>query len=66
MVGAYMYAFSDTHRLEQLAKGVCNPDDPNEILEQITAFVAGGLNMPSCEPVAAKSKKTPARRRSTK
>jgi AcrR family transcriptional regulator len=66
MVGAYMYAFSDTHRLEQLAKGICNPDDPNEILEQITEFVTGGLSMPSGDPLAAKSKKPPARRRSTK
>ncbi|ARP92280.1 TetR family transcriptional regulator [Bordetella genomosp. 9] len=43
MVGAYMYAFSDTHRLEELAKGVCNPEDPQEIMDQITAFVVGGL-----------------------
>jgi AcrR family transcriptional regulator len=46
MVGAYMYAFSDTHRLEQLAKDVCNPNDPDEILEQITTFVTGGLEAP--------------------
>jgi AcrR family transcriptional regulator len=46
MVGAYMYAFSDTHRLEQLAGDVCNPDDADEILEQITTFVSGGLAAP--------------------
>jgi AcrR family transcriptional regulator len=62
MVGAYMYAFSDTHRLEELAKGVCNPDDPNEILAQITEFVTGGLSMPSGDAVATKSRKSPARR----
>jgi AcrR family transcriptional regulator len=49
MVGAYMYAFSDTHRLEELAKGICNPEDPNEILAQISEFVAGGLSAPSGE-----------------
>lgn len=43
MVGAYMYAFSDTHRLEELAHDVCNPDDADEILEQVTSFVTGGL-----------------------
>lgn len=43
MVGAYMYAFSDTHRLEQLAPGVCNPDDPQEIIDQITAFCVAGF-----------------------
>jgi AcrR family transcriptional regulator len=53
VVGAYMYAFSDTHRLEELAKGVCNPDDPNEVLEQITTFVVAGL---SADPASASSK----------
>lgn len=43
LVGAYMYAFSDTHRLEDIAPNVCNPEDPNEIIDQITAFVVAGL-----------------------
>lgn len=43
LVGAYIYAFSDTHRLEDIAPNVCNPEDPNEIIEQITAFVVAGL-----------------------
>lgn len=43
MVGAYLYAVSDTHRLEEMAPGVCDPDDPDEIIDQITAFVVGGL-----------------------
>jgi len=51
MVGAYMYAFSDTHRLEQLAPNVCNPNDSEEIFEQITAFVTAGLLAPPVHPV---------------
>lgn len=47
MVGAYMYAFSDTHRLDQLANGICNPEDSDEVLTQICDFVTGGLNAPS-------------------
>jgi hypothetical protein len=43
MVGAYMYAFSDTHRLEEIAPGICHPEDPEEILAQITSFLAGGM-----------------------
>jgi AcrR family transcriptional regulator len=43
MVGAYMYAFSDTHRLEVMAPGLVNLDDTETILDQITAFVVGGL-----------------------
>ncbi len=50
MVGAYMYAFSDTHRLEELAQGICNPEDADEVLEQITAFVVGGLKAPPAAP----------------
>ncbi|MFP1679059.1 TetR/AcrR family transcriptional regulator [Alloalcanivorax sp. C16-2] len=43
MIGAYMYAFSDTHRLEQLAPGVCHPEDSEEVLRQMTAFVTAGM-----------------------
>jgi AcrR family transcriptional regulator len=43
MIGAYLYAFSDSHRLEVLAKDICNPADSTEVLEQLTAFVIGGL-----------------------
>lgn len=43
MVGAYMYAFSDTHRLEELARGVCHPEDVDEVLAQITSFLSGGI-----------------------
>jgi len=43
MIGAYLYAFSDSHRLEVLAKDICNPADPVEVLEQLTRFVVGGL-----------------------
>lgn len=47
MIGAYMYVFSDTHRLEQLAPEHCNPDDTEELFEQITAFVTAGIGAPS-------------------
>lgn len=43
MIGAYLYVFSDTHRLEVLAPGVCNPDDDEELLEMISTFVAAGM-----------------------
>lgn len=56
MVGAYMYAFSDTHRLEQLAPGVCDIEDAQEIIDQITTFVVGGFSAPS-------PSRPPARRR---
>jgi AcrR family transcriptional regulator len=49
MIGAYLYAFSDSHRLEVLAKDICNPADGVEVLDQLTSFVVGGL-----QAVAAK------------
>ncbi|MDR8398290.1 TetR family transcriptional regulator [Paraburkholderia sp. USG1] len=54
MIGSYLYAFSDSHRLEVLSEGACNPGDATETLEQLTAFVVGGLTAPGVgtpEPV---------------
>jgi hypothetical protein len=50
MIGAYMYVFSDTHRLEELAPNLCNPEDTDEVIAQITAFVTAGITAP---PVGA-------------
>ncbi|HRL21089.1 MAG TPA: hypothetical protein PLP85_04920 [Alcaligenes sp.] len=47
MIGAYMYAFSDTHRLEELAPVVCDPNDTGEVFEQIVAFVTAGRQAPA-------------------
>jgi AcrR family transcriptional regulator len=58
MIGAYLYAFSDTHRLDVLAKGACDPWDANETLEQLTSFIVGGLEAQACaQPSNAKKAK---------
>ena len=46
MIGAYLYAHSDAHRLAVVSGGACDPEDLEEMLEQITAFVVGGLMAP--------------------
>ncbi len=46
MIGAYLYAFSDTHRLEELAPGLCDPNDPDEIITAISSFVTAGMLAP--------------------
>ena len=46
VVGAYLYAHSDAHRMEKLSGGLCNTRDLDEMLRQITAFVVGGLSAP--------------------
>jgi len=46
VIGAYLYAHSDSHRLEEMSAGVCKTGDVDEMLRQITAFVVGGLMAP--------------------
>ena len=44
MVGTYLYAFSDTHRMEEMTRpGVYDPVDTESLLEQVTRFVVGGF-----------------------
>lgn len=57
MIGAYLYAFSDTHRLDVLAKGACDPWDANETLEQLTNFIVGGLEAQASASSPASAKK---------
>ncbi|MDR5733913.1 TetR family transcriptional regulator [Caballeronia sp. LZ025] len=65
MIGAYLYAFSDTHRIDVLSKNTCDPTDANETLEQLTSFIVGGLEaQPSAtavKPARAKTVKNPAK-----
>lgn len=60
VIGAYLYAHSDAHRLEELSNGRARTDDIEEMLEQITAFVVGGLMAP--DPGARRKSKIGARR----
>ncbi len=46
VVGAYMYVHADSHRLERISGGRCDPENLDEMLEQITAFVVGGMSAP--------------------
>jgi AcrR family transcriptional regulator len=46
IIGAYLYAHSDAHRLEKLSNGKYRTEDVDEMLGQISAFVVGGLMAP--------------------
>jgi AcrR family transcriptional regulator len=47
MVGTYLYAFSDTHRLEEMTpKGLYDPEDTEALIDQVTRFVVGGFQAP--------------------
>ncbi len=44
MIGTYLYAFSDTHRMEAMTRpGVYDPADTESLIEQVTRFVVGGF-----------------------
>ena len=44
MIGTYLYAFSDTHRMEEMTpKGLYDPEDTEGLIEQVTRFVVGGF-----------------------
>lgn len=60
VIGAYLYAFSDTHRLEEMAPGICNPNDPDEIMTAISGFVTAGMLAPTPTlPAAAQQPEAP-------
>jgi hypothetical protein len=65
MIGAYLYAFSDTHRLEEMAPGVCDLDDNDEILKAISSFVTGGMFAPSPSGSSRAPKRRPGNRTRT-
>lgn len=45
MVGTYLYAFSDSHRMEErLPDGQYNPEDWQSLIGQVTSFVVGGMS----------------------
>ena len=44
MIGTYLYAFSDTHRMEEMVPpGIYDPADVESIIDQVTRFVVGGF-----------------------
>jgi hypothetical protein len=47
IIGANLYAVSDTHRLAELSHGLCDPGNLDELFREVTAFVLGGLTAPS-------------------
>lgn len=47
MIGTYLYAFSDTHRMEAMASdGLYDPEDTDGLIDQVTRFVVGGFVAP--------------------
>lgn len=47
MVGTYLYAFSDTHRMEEMTpNGLYDPDDTEALIDQVSRFVVGGFQAP--------------------
>jgi AcrR family transcriptional regulator len=47
LIGTYLYAISDAHRLEDFSRGLCDPNDADELERELTDFVLAGLRAPS-------------------
>jgi AcrR family transcriptional regulator len=56
IVGAYLYAFSDNHRLSVIAPGTCDSENEDEILEAITVFATAGMSGPASDMRRKKSR----------
>lgn len=52
-IGAYLYALSDTHRMEDLAPDAYDPQDSAKLMAETVAFIAGGLHGGRLTPQAA-------------
>jgi len=46
IIGAYTYIHSDSHRLEDISRGLCRANNKEQMLAQAKAFVLGGLLAP--------------------
>ena len=47
MIGTYLYAFSDTHRMEEMTpKGLYDAENTQALIDQVTRFVVGGFEAP--------------------
>jgi AcrR family transcriptional regulator len=43
VIGAYLYAFSDTHRLDEIAPGIESETESAELLDEIVGFATAGM-----------------------
>lgn len=44
MIGTYLYAFSDTHRMEEMTGAdMYDPDDSDSVMEQVARFITAGM-----------------------
>lgn len=53
MIGTYLYAFSDTHRMEDLISQEYDPADVDVLIRQIVGFIVGGIEHANDTALAA-------------
>lgn len=44
MIGTYLYALSDTHRMDDLMAGSYDPEDADKLMAETVAFITSGLS----------------------
>jgi hypothetical protein len=43
MIGTYLYALSDTHRMEDVLPEAYDPKDASRLMAETVAFITGGI-----------------------
>ena len=52
IVGIFSYINSDTHRVEEVSRRICNSNDVDEMFRQASAFILAGMMAPDPESAA--------------
>lgn len=47
VIGVMAHTMADTQKLEFISQGACDPDDTEEIIRQMVAFLAAGMRAPA-------------------
>ncbi|MSR66047.1 MAG: TetR/AcrR family transcriptional regulator [Pedosphaera sp.] len=51
MIGAMAHTMADTRRVRENSKGLCDPDNTNEVIARLTAFLSAGFR---CKPTLSR------------
>jgi AcrR family transcriptional regulator len=58
MIGTYLYALSDTNRMEDMVPESYDPRDGSRLMAETVAFITGGMCREPTKPVVVDKKKT--------
>ena len=65
MIGTYLYALSDTNRMEDMLPDAYDPKDASRLMTETVAFIVGGMCREATAPLAAAPTKAKRRRKTS-